>query len=368
MYGRRSKNTCSKSLKGRFSTRCKAKHSKHITKRHCNGKRFCTLHASNSVFGDPCRGTYKYLAVTYSCRKRIQRVRVHVIKKALRRRRNVIRMKCGRHRIIVVRSAKYVQPSRYTRRRKFHGRRRRYRRRWMSARRGRSSRRRGIHKNVTRKVKSLCNGKRRCTLWSNKPKRGKGYKYIRVKYSCRRIQRVRVHVIKKALRRRRNVIKMKCGRHRVIAVKSAKYVQPSRYTRRRGIRRHRFRVRRRRNRRRWMSARRGRSSRRRGRFSRRRGRFSRRRGRFRRRRGRSSRRRGRFSRRRGRFSRRRGRSSRRRGRSRRIRGIHKNVTRKVKSLCNGKRRCTLWSNKPKRGKGYKYIRVKYSCKNAREGM
>ncbi|XP_056020703.1 uncharacterized protein LOC130054563 isoform X2 [Ostrea edulis] len=245
MYGRRSKNTCSKYLKGRFSTRCKAKHSKHITKRHCNGKRFCTLHASNSVFGDPCRGTYKYLAVTYSCRKRIQRVRVHVIKKALRR--------------------------------------------------------------------------------------------------------------------RRNVIKMKCGRHRVIAVRSAKYIQPLRYTRRRGIRRHRFRVRRRRNRRRWRSARRGRSSRRRGRFSRRRGRFSRRRGR-------SSRRRGRFRRRRGRFSRRRGRSSRRRGRSSRIRGIHKNVTRKVKSLCNGKRRCTLWSNKPKRGKGYKYIRVKYSCKNAREGM
>ncbi|XP_048733016.2 uncharacterized protein LOC125649489 [Ostrea edulis] len=241
MYGRLHRSTCSKYTKGHFSTRCKAKHSNRIVKRLCNGKRFCTLHASNSVFGDPCRGTYKYLKVAYSCKKRIQRVRVDVIKKALRRRRTVIRVKCGRHRVIAVRSAKYIQPLRYTRRRgirkhirfhgrrgirrrrfhgrrgirrrrfhgrrgirkhiRFHGRRgirrRRYHRRfhirrsWFHGGRRRYRRRwirrkhRGIHKNITRKVKSLCNGKRRCTLWSNKPKRGKGYKYIRVKYSCK---------------------------------------------------------------------------------------------------------------------------------------------------------------------------------------
>ncbi|XP_032375875.1 L-rhamnose-binding lectin SML isoform X1 [Etheostoma spectabile] len=33
----------------------------------CNGKNSCTIAASNSVFGDPCVGTYKYLDVAYTC-------------------------------------------------------------------------------------------------------------------------------------------------------------------------------------------------------------------------------------------------------------------------------------------------------------
>uniref|UniRef100_A0A8C6SHW2 SUEL-type lectin domain-containing protein n=1 Tax=Neogobius melanostomus TaxID=47308 RepID=A0A8C6SHW2_9GOBI len=33
----------------------------------CNGKSLCSVSASNSVFGDPCGGTYKYLLVSYSC-------------------------------------------------------------------------------------------------------------------------------------------------------------------------------------------------------------------------------------------------------------------------------------------------------------
>ncbi|XP_028438422.1 uncharacterized protein LOC114558561 [Perca flavescens] len=33
----------------------------------CNGKNSCTIAASNSVFGDPCVGTYKYLEVAYIC-------------------------------------------------------------------------------------------------------------------------------------------------------------------------------------------------------------------------------------------------------------------------------------------------------------
>uniref|UniRef100_A0A8C9X9P8 SUEL-type lectin domain-containing protein n=1 Tax=Sander lucioperca TaxID=283035 RepID=A0A8C9X9P8_SANLU len=33
----------------------------------CNGKNNCTIAASNSVFGDPCVGTYKYLEVASTC-------------------------------------------------------------------------------------------------------------------------------------------------------------------------------------------------------------------------------------------------------------------------------------------------------------
>lgn len=33
----------------------------------CGGKNNCTIEASNSVFGDPCYGIYKYLEVAYVC-------------------------------------------------------------------------------------------------------------------------------------------------------------------------------------------------------------------------------------------------------------------------------------------------------------
>jgi hypothetical protein len=34
----------------------------------CNGEKSCVLKPSNSVFGDTCRGTYKYLQVNYGCK------------------------------------------------------------------------------------------------------------------------------------------------------------------------------------------------------------------------------------------------------------------------------------------------------------
>merc|ERR1712168_208951 len=33
----------------------------------CNGKQSCIIYASNSIFGDPCIGTYKYANVSWSC-------------------------------------------------------------------------------------------------------------------------------------------------------------------------------------------------------------------------------------------------------------------------------------------------------------
>ena len=40
-----------------------------IVKSQCDGKNRCYVRASNSVFGDPCYGTYKYLQVDYVCFK-----------------------------------------------------------------------------------------------------------------------------------------------------------------------------------------------------------------------------------------------------------------------------------------------------------
>ncbi|XP_052791241.1 D-galactoside-specific lectin-like [Mya arenaria] len=38
-----------------------------IVKDSCNEQQECILNASNSVYGDPCVGTFKYLEIQYTC-------------------------------------------------------------------------------------------------------------------------------------------------------------------------------------------------------------------------------------------------------------------------------------------------------------
>ncbi|XP_061604127.1 rhamnose-binding lectin-like [Phyllopteryx taeniolatus] len=66
-YGRRDQSTC---IFGRpqeqiENTECLLPSD--IVANTCNGKNNCTIPATNGVFGDPCRGTYKYLEVAYTC-------------------------------------------------------------------------------------------------------------------------------------------------------------------------------------------------------------------------------------------------------------------------------------------------------------
>ncbi|XP_053174094.1 rhamnose-binding lectin-like [Scomber japonicus] len=69
-YGRRDKTTCS------FQRPASQIQNVHCSKptskvaESCNGKSSCTVKASNSVFGDPCVGTYKYLEVAYRCQQK----------------------------------------------------------------------------------------------------------------------------------------------------------------------------------------------------------------------------------------------------------------------------------------------------------
>lgn len=67
-YGRYSKKICPVSTvhypcKGA----CRAASSFAKVSGVCNGRRSCSVHATNKVFGDPCPGVYKYLAVRYTC-------------------------------------------------------------------------------------------------------------------------------------------------------------------------------------------------------------------------------------------------------------------------------------------------------------
>uniref|UniRef100_A0A3P9DNZ7 SUEL-type lectin domain-containing protein n=1 Tax=Maylandia zebra TaxID=106582 RepID=A0A3P9DNZ7_9CICH len=66
-YGRRDTTTCSYQR-----PECEIQNARCINPTSkvadsCNGKRSCIIEASNSVFGDPCPGTYKYLEVAYDC-------------------------------------------------------------------------------------------------------------------------------------------------------------------------------------------------------------------------------------------------------------------------------------------------------------
>ena len=64
-YGRRDRHTCPHPRIQ--TTNCHAANSISTVKSKCNNKSSCSLFASNSVFGDPRWGTYKYLRVKYHC-------------------------------------------------------------------------------------------------------------------------------------------------------------------------------------------------------------------------------------------------------------------------------------------------------------
>nr|XP_046254129.1 uncharacterized protein LOC124064001 [Scatophagus argus] len=66
-YGRRDQTTCSYK---RPASQIENVHCSDPTNKvaeRCNGKNSCIIKASNTVFGDPCVGTYKYLEVAYTC-------------------------------------------------------------------------------------------------------------------------------------------------------------------------------------------------------------------------------------------------------------------------------------------------------------
>ena len=71
IYGRRNRHVCAKN-KSIKTTNCRARNSKKIAVKTCDGKRTCRLKATNGVFGDPCIGTFKYLSVNYRCTSKLK--------------------------------------------------------------------------------------------------------------------------------------------------------------------------------------------------------------------------------------------------------------------------------------------------------
>ncbi|XP_078594423.1 uncharacterized protein LOC144872241 isoform X1 [Branchiostoma floridae x Branchiostoma japonicum] len=65
LYGRKTRAFCpSGPIR---TTNCGSSNSLARVRTSCQGKSSCSVAASNSVFGDPCVGTFKYLSVRYTC-------------------------------------------------------------------------------------------------------------------------------------------------------------------------------------------------------------------------------------------------------------------------------------------------------------
>ncbi|KAF5907286.1 rhamnose-binding lectin-like, partial [Clarias magur] len=72
-YGRANSRTCSNGIPD-FQTRntnCYAPRTFSTVSAQCNGQKRCTVRASNTIFTDPCVGTFKHLTVSYVCTKEI---------------------------------------------------------------------------------------------------------------------------------------------------------------------------------------------------------------------------------------------------------------------------------------------------------
>uniref|UniRef100_A0A8C2D9L9 SUEL-type lectin domain-containing protein n=1 Tax=Cyprinus carpio TaxID=7962 RepID=A0A8C2D9L9_CYPCA len=70
-YGRTDSTTCStgRPASQLAKTDCYALNSQTVVTSGCEGKNNCSISASNSVFSDPCVGTFKYLYISYFCVK-----------------------------------------------------------------------------------------------------------------------------------------------------------------------------------------------------------------------------------------------------------------------------------------------------------
>ena len=49
------------------SHNCMSGKSTSMAKKLCNGNQKCSIMAKNNIFGDPCKGIFKYLRVKYKC-------------------------------------------------------------------------------------------------------------------------------------------------------------------------------------------------------------------------------------------------------------------------------------------------------------
>ncbi|XP_017295446.1 L-rhamnose-binding lectin CSL2-like [Kryptolebias marmoratus] len=169
IYGRRNKNTCSARRPASQIQNVRCSRSSNKVAESCNGEKGCSISATNSVFGDPCQGTYKYLEVDYTCKlpeSSSQKARTVTCEG------RVARLKCDKGQVIFVNSAIYGRRNKNT----------------CSARRPASQIQNVRCSRSSNKVAERCNGKRVCVIRATNSFFGEPcagtYKYLEVEYTC----------------------------------------------------------------------------------------------------------------------------------------------------------------------------------------
>ncbi|XP_031422832.1 L-rhamnose-binding lectin CSL3-like [Clupea harengus] len=160
-YGRSDRTTCSSGRPSNqlSNTQCHQYRSRRIMSDRCDGMSSCTVPVTNSVFSDPCRGTYKYLDVSFTCLPASRSV-------TCENSRNVI--SCARG-SLSIHHANYGRRDRLT----------------CPHRLATTSH---CYHSQTSNLRSRCNGRNSCQLHASNaifsdPCRGV-YKYLEVTYSC----------------------------------------------------------------------------------------------------------------------------------------------------------------------------------------
>ncbi|XP_075328729.1 L-rhamnose-binding lectin CSL3-like [Odontesthes bonariensis] len=161
VYGRRDKTTCATGRPASQiqNVRCSSQ-SKRVAE-SCNGKSSCSINVRNSVFGDPCPGTYKYLELAYTCQ-------FHTVACE----GSVAQLKCVQGRVISVQSAVYGRRDKTT----------------CATGRPASQIQNVRCSSQSKRVAESCNGKSSCSINVRNsvfgdPCRGT-YKYLELAYTC----------------------------------------------------------------------------------------------------------------------------------------------------------------------------------------
>uniref|UniRef100_A0A8C6SHB7 SUEL-type lectin domain-containing protein n=1 Tax=Neogobius melanostomus TaxID=47308 RepID=A0A8C6SHB7_9GOBI len=208
-YGRSDRTTCSR---GRSSNQlqnvhCAASGATDRVAWMCDGKSHCSVTASNSVFDDPCYGTYKYLQVSYSCKcKAIEQKTVCELSTA--------DLTCGLGQVINIDSADYGRHDRTT------------------CSQGRPSEQLQIvncaSSGATNRVAEMCNGKSHCSVRASNSVFGDPcygtYKYLQVSYSCK------CKALARMVSCEEDTVDLSCHSGKVIRIHRADYGRSDRTT------------------------------------------------------------------------------------------------------------------------------------------
>uniref|UniRef100_A0A8C6SJS6 SUEL-type lectin domain-containing protein n=1 Tax=Neogobius melanostomus TaxID=47308 RepID=A0A8C6SJS6_9GOBI len=208
-YGRSDHTTCSQGRPSQQlqNVNCASSGATNRMAEMCDGKSHCSVTASNSVFDDPCYGTYKYLQVSYSCKcKAIEQKTVCELSTA--------DLTCGLGQVINIDSADYGRHDRTT------------------CSQGRPSEQLQIvncaSSGATNRVAEMCNGKSHCSVRASNSVFGDPcygtYKYLQVSYSCK------CKALARMVSCEEDTVDLSCHSGKVIRIHRADYGRSDRTT------------------------------------------------------------------------------------------------------------------------------------------